>query len=180
MILKDEKVRLLTPGELNIELEVEENGETYLENSLKKARAFHQASGLPVLADDSGLEVDWLGGQPGIHSRRFLPNPDASSHERCLYLLSRLKDYPKPWKAHFNCVAVLYLTEERWKSSCGQIYGEISEAFSGNQGFGFDPIFFIPELKQTMAELLPNQKNQISHRALALLNFTELFEWLQS
>lgn len=186
-ILEDRpfEVELLSPKELGIDIDIEESGNSYLENALIKARAFAKASGLPVLADDSGLEVDLLDGQPGIHSHRFLPNPNASSHERCLHLLSCLDGKPKPWKAHFTSVAVLYapgiLSDDRKEDyiyNQGQIFGEITDTIRGEHGFGYDPIFWIPELKKTMAELDTKTKNQISHRALAIGKFTELTKWI--
>ena len=179
------EVELLSPKDLGIDIDIEESGNSYLENALVKARAFAKASGLPVLADDSGLEVDLLDGQPGIHSHRFLPNPNASSHERCLHLLSCLAGKPKPWKAHFTSVAVLYIVGGSWYTkkniythNQGQIFGEITDTIRGEHGFGYDPIFWIPELKKTMAELDSKTKNQISHRALAIGKFTELTKWI--
>ncbi len=181
------EVELLSPKELGIDIDIEESGNSYLENALIKAKAFSKASGLPVLADDSGLEVDLLDGQPGIHSHRFLPDPNAGSHERCLHLLSHLEGKPKPWKAHFTSVAVLYgpgvpciNIKEDYTYSQGQVFGEIIESLRGEHGFGYDPVFWIPELKKTMAELDPDTKNQISHRALAIRNFSDLMNWLNS
>lgn len=186
-ILEDRpfEVELLSPKELGIDIEIEESGNSYLENALIKARDFAKASGLPVLADDSGLEVDLLDGQPGIHSHRFLPDPNASSHERCIHLLSCLAGKPKPWKAHFTSVAVLYapgfLSDDRKEDyfyNQGQIFGEITDTIRGEHGFGYDPIFWIPEFQKTMAELDTKTKNQISHRALAIGKFTELTKWI--
>lgn len=176
-ILAHLPLKLIMPNELGIEIDVPEVGANYYENALIKAKAFHQASNLPVLADDSGLEVTALDFQPGIHSHRFSPDPQASDHDRCLYLLSRLAQFPKPWKASFNCVAVFYRSTEVVESFQGVIKGEIIEDFRGENGFGYDPIVWIKEQNQTMAELDPEVKNQISHRARAFSNLTTLFEW---
>ena len=101
---------LLTPVDVGLALEVPEDGLTYAENAIKKAVAFSQASGLIALGDDSGLEVDALNGQPGLHSHRFSPNPDATDADRRKYLLEKLREAPLPWSAHFHAtVAVVYL-----------------------------------------------------------------------
>ncbi len=176
-ILSKQNLRLIRPVDLGITLDVSETGNSYLENSLIKAEAFHQVSGLPVLADDSGLEVELLGGAPGIHSHRFAPQPGANDRDRCLYLLEKLQGKPKPWFACFNCVAVFYQSPAEWSYFHGKVVGEVIEELKGDDGFGYDPIFFMPEYQKTMAELGTAIKNQISHRANALNNLTTLYKW---
>lgn len=176
-ILSGLPLRMIKPGDLGIRLEVAETGSSYLENSLIKAEAFHRASGLTVLADDSGLEVELLNGAPGIHSRRFNPQPGANDRDRCLYLIKKLEGMPKPWLARFNCVAVFYQNPTTWTHYHGTVDGEIIEEFRGEEGFGYDPVFFIPPYNKTMAELGTAIKNTISHRANALKNLTALHQW---
>jgi len=177
VILAHLPIKLIKPSDLGLSLNPPETGTTYYENALIKAEAFHEASGLPVLADDSGLEVDALGGEPGLHSHRFSPKPGAIDFDRCLYLLSKLENKPKPWLAAFHCHAVLYVRPDLVGDSHGSIPGEIHDEFRGNYGFGYDPIFWIPEERKTMAELDSMRKNQISHRARAFSNFDLLNLW---
>ena len=161
---------LLTPADLGLSLEVPEDGLTYAENASRKATAFSQASGLLALGDDSGLEVDALGGQPGLHSHRFCPMPCATDADRRNYLLEKLQEAPRPWTAHFrSTVAVVLPSGEAYLTS-GQCDGEIIPEERGSNGFGYDPIFFIPGIGRTIAELEMDQKNRLSHRALAIQN----------
>jgi len=176
-ILAHLPIRLIKPVELGLILNPLEDGSTYYENALLKARAFHEASGIPVLADDSGLEVEALGGGPGLHSHRFSPKPGATDHDRCLYLLSKLENKPKPWLAAFHCHAVFYLSPDLFGDNHGSISGEIIGEFHGSNGFGYDPIFWIPQESKTMAELDSKRKNQISHRTNAFSNFEFLQRW---
>jgi XTP/dITP diphosphohydrolase len=161
---------LLTPADLGLVLEVAEDGQTYAENAGKKATAFAQASGMIALGDDSGLEVDALGGQPGLHSHRFCPTPNATDADRRYYLLERLGDKPRPWTAHFRATVAIALPSGEVKLAAGQCEGEIIPDERGTNGFGYDPIFFIPRLGHTMAELEMNEKNRLSHRARAIQN----------
>jgi XTP/dITP diphosphohydrolase len=167
-LLDDIELHLVTPDQLGLTLEVEENGETYEENASLKARAFAQASKLTTMADDSGLEVDVLGGQPGIRSARFSPKPHASDADRRAYLLELLKPYPRPWRAHFHCTVAIATPSGRVYYAQGNCPGEIIPDERGNNGFGYDPIFMLPELGLTMAELSMEAKNQTSHRARAI------------
>jgi XTP/dITP diphosphohydrolase len=121
-----------------------------------------------TLADDSGLEVDVLGGLPGVRSARFSPLPNASDTDRRRYLLEKLSGAPRPWTAHFHCTVALALPDGRLRFTHGQCYGEIIPQERGQNGFGYDPLFLFPELGLTMAELPLDQKNRISHRALAV------------
>jgi XTP/dITP diphosphohydrolase len=161
-------IELVIPRMLGIFQEVEETGSTYEENALLKAEAFAQASGLITLADDSGLEVDILGGQPGIRSARFSPLHGASDADRRTYLLSLLHGQPRPWKAHFHCTVALAVPGEKTYFAQGNCPGEIISVERGSNGFGYDPIFLLPELGLTMAELSMEEKNQHSHRARAI------------
>lgn len=157
-----------TPGELHINLEVEETGATYAENALLKAQAYCLASGMVVLADDTGLEVDTLDGAPGLHSARFSFIPGATDADRRAKLLTLLKDRPKPWTAAFQCVVALALPGEPVNLFEGTVSGEIIEEERGEHGFGYDRIFYIPDAGKTMAELDLEEKNSFSHRALAV------------
>jgi len=108
-------------------------------------------------------------GAPGIHSHRFLPDPNATSHDRCLYLLERLQDIPRPWSAAFHCEVVLLTRQGAVFTSHGICTGQIIPEFRGENGFGYDPIFLVDGTDQTMAELDPDRKNQLSHRGKAAL-----------
>ncbi len=162
-------VILQTPDELGLFNDVEESGNTYFENARLKAEAYWQDGEFQVLADDSGLEVEALNGAPGIHSHRFLPDPNATSHDRCLYLLQRLQDFPRPWRAAFHCEVVVLTYQGAILTSHGVCKGEIIPKFRGENGFGYDPIFLVDGTNQTMAELDPDTKNILSHRGKAVL-----------
>ena len=164
---------LVTPAHIGLTLKVEEDGDTYAENAARKAVAFAQASGLLTLADDSGLEVDALGGLPGIHSARFAPQPGATDADRRAYLLERLQRMPHPWTAHFHCTVALAQPEgQAWENKIqfaeGICPGEVISEERGQNGFGYDPVFLLPELGLTMAELTMEEKNRLSHRARAI------------
>lgn len=159
---------VVTPRQMGILLSVAETGSTYEENASLKARAFARASGLVVLADDSGLEVDVLGGLPGIRSARFSPLPKATDADRRAYLLNLLKDHPRPWTAHFHCTVAIATPEEEIYFAQGDCPGEIIPFERGTNGFGYDPIFLIHEAGLTMAELSMRKKNLLSHRARAI------------
>ena len=167
-ILAPLPLKLITPKDLGLTLSIPEDGQSYFENAYKKAAAFAQASGLPTLADDSGLEVEVLGGAPGVHSHRYLANPSATDEQRCRALLNQLSAYLRPWKAAFHCEVVLCDANELVLRSHGICPGEIIPEFRGENGFGYDPIFLVEGTSQTMAELTDEQKNRISHRAKAL------------
>ncbi|RJP51146.1 MAG: RdgB/HAM1 family non-canonical purine NTP pyrophosphatase [Anaerolineaceae bacterium] len=169
-LLKDTGIQLLTPAEIGLSLAVEEDGETYAENSSRKAIAFAQASGLISLADDSGLEVDALDGAPGLYSARYSPKPAANDADRREFLLQNLYDRPRPWKAHFHAAIAIAKSSGEVELAEGKCFGEIIPMERGSGGFGYDPIFFLPELNKTMAELDMGEKNRISHRALAVMN----------
>jgi len=169
-LLKGTDFELVTPADINLNLEVEEDGTTYAENAAKKARAFAHASGLISLADDSGLEVDALDGAPGLYSARYHPKPSANDADRRAYMIENLKDKPRPWTAHFHATIAIAPPDQDVYIVEGNCYGEIIPEERGHNGFGYDPIFFFPELNQTMAELEMEEKNRLSHRAKAVIN----------
>ncbi len=171
-LLGDLPVELLLPADLGIRLQVEETGSTYAENAALKARAYAAASGLVTLADDSGLEVDALDGAPGLHSARFSPLPGASDADRRALLLERLRESgrPQPWTARFRCAVAVAKPVMPPELAYGSVEGEILPEERGENGFGYDPLFFMPEQGKTMAELPEDQKNRLSHRGRAIEN----------
>jgi XTP/dITP diphosphohydrolase len=173
-ILSDPNVTLLTPNDLGLVLEIVEDGQTYAENAAKKALTYAQASGILTLGDDSGLEVEALGGAPGIYSARYSPKAGANDADRRAYLLQNLAGKPRPWKARFYATVAIALPEGNVHLANGECPGEIIPEERGNNGFGYDPIFLLPELGRTMAELDEDHKNRISHRARALQNIRPL------
>ena len=169
-LLKDTGIVIVTPADINLNLEVEEDGTTYAENATRKAIAFAHASGLVSLADDSGLEVDALNGEPGLYSKRYSPKPNASDTDRRAYMVEKLKDKPHPWTAHFHATIAIATPDKDVHVVEGNCYGEIIPEGCGTGGFGYDPIFLLPELGRTMAELEMEEKNRLSHRARAVMN----------
>lgn len=167
-LLRMSGAELLTPLQIGLDLEIDESGNTYLENAIKKARAFAKESNLICLADDSGLEVEALDGAPGIYSARFSPKIGANDKDRRVYLLDQLQKHSKPWLAKFHCTVVLSAPDGEIHSADGSCYGEIIPEERGSSGFGYDPIFLVSGLGKTMAELSMAEKNQISHRARAI------------
>lgn len=162
------KIRLLTPKEIGLKLEITEDGSTYSENAALKAGAYAEASGLATLADDSGLEVNVLGDAPGLHSARYLPQAGATDADRRAYLLSQLQVYPRPWEARFRCCVAVALPGAKIRTFEGICPGEIIPEERGTNGFGYDPIFLLPGTGRTMAELNMVEKNRLSHRARAV------------
>ena len=185
-LLKDAGLELITPAQINLDLDVIEDGHTYAENATKKAVAFAQASGLVSLADDSGLEVDALNGAPGLYSARYgsdlaLPPFSASQKmgeagkgqlsdkDRRDYLIKNLKDKPRPWTARFHATIAVAIPNGETHLTEGFCEGEIIPQERGVGGFGYDPIFLLSELGKTMAELNMDEKNRLSHRARAVM-----------
>ena len=165
--------------ELGITLDPEETGTTFEENSFLKADAVMKASGLPVLADDSGLMVDALDGAPGVYSARY--GHKASDKERTAYLLENMKDVPEERRgAKFVCVITCLFPDGRKIVARGECPGVIARAPHGENGFGYDPVFYLPELGMTYAELPSEQKNAISHRARALQDFCRKYQEVQN
>jgi XTP/dITP diphosphohydrolase len=161
-------MRIHTPASLGISLEIEESGKTYQENAHIKALAFSRASGLPVLADDTGLEVAALDGLPGLHSHRFSPDPSATDADRRQLLIAKLGDKPQPWSARFVCTAAFVLPGGQVFLTSGECTGRIIPEERGETGFGYDRIFLMASLGKTMAELSLEEKNHLSHRARAV------------
>ena len=162
-------------SEYGLDIEVEETGTTFEENSLLKAEAVMKASGMPVLADDSGLMVDALDGAPGVYSARYgHKNSDA---ERTAYLLENMKDVPDDARtAKFVCAITCLWPDGRKIAARGECPGRILHEVHGRNGFGYDPVFYVPEKGKTFAELSPEEKNAISHRARALQEFCRLYK----
>lgn len=158
---------LVTPAEQGVTTVVEESGKSLEENASLKATLLAKESGLLTLADDSGLEVDALDGAPGVHSARYA-GAGASDRERVDYLLARLQDVPREKRsARFRCVIAIAEPSGQVVLCSGECRGIIALEPKGKHGFGYDPVFYLPELGRTMAELTPEIKNNISHRAKA-------------
>lgn len=163
-------LKLVTPKELGISCEPEENGSTFEENSMIKARAFFQLSGLPTVADDSGLCVDALQGEPGIFSARY--GGFDSDKERLDFLLSNMKDKTDR-KAHFACAIACVLPDGKEFTVRENVYGKLVSQPQGSGGFGYDPVFVPDGFDKTFSQMPEDQKNAISHRALALKAFSQ-------
>ena len=169
---------LATPRDLGLHLEVEEGGGGYAENARIKADAFAKASGLLALADDSGIEVDALGCAPGPLSARF-GGDDISDAQRVALLLERLKGVPPERRsARFRCLIAVAWPEGEVSFFEGQCEGRIAEEPRGEGGFGYDPVFLLPERGLTIAELPPEEKNAVSHRGRAARQARALLEGL--
>ena len=176
-ILEPLGIRVVLQSDLGLDLEPEETGETFAENALIKAKAVMEASGLPAIADDSGLCVDWLGGAPGVYSARY--GGLSTDPERCALLLQNMRGSTNR-AAHFHSAVVCAFPEGEVLSAQGDCFGAIPFAPMGENGFGYDPIFMVPELRKTFAQLTAEEKNAISHRGRALRAFAaELKNYLE-
>lgn len=157
-----------------IELRIRETGESFRQNAILKARGYAEISGLPTLTDDSGLEVEALGGEPGVRSARYV-GPRVSDEELNRFLLAKLEGIPwEKRKARFQCVAALAKPQGETHITEGHCAGIIALSPAGKYGFGYDPIFYLPEYGLTMAQLKPEAKNRISHRAMAAKKMAKL------
>lgn len=174
-LLGDLNIRIRTLADFSDAPEVVEDGATCEANAIKKAMEIARATGRAAVADDTGLEVDALGGRPGVYAARYA-GEGATYEDNCRKLLHELKGIPPERRtARFLTVAALALPEGDVRIAHGILEGLIAETPVGLQGFGYDPVFFVPELGKTLAELAPAEKNRISHRARA---FTKLREML--
>lgn len=168
MILADTGLEVLSMKEAGIQIDIEENGTTYEENALIKARAVAACTKAIVLADDSGLEVDYLNKEPGVHSARYL-GEDTPYSVKNASLLSRLEGVPEEERsARFVCAIAAVLPDGRELTTRATIEGRIAHEERGSHGFGYDPILYVPQLGKTTAELTEEEKNRVSHRGKAL------------
>ncbi len=165
-------MELVLQSELGVDIDVEENGTTFEENSLIKAKAVMEATGLPALADDSGIAVDALNGEPGIYSARYGFDESLDDWGRLELLLKNTEHVPDGQRqAQFICVITMVTPEGETIQARGEIHGELLREARGENGFGYDPIFYYPPLGKSTAELSPEEKNKVSHRANALQEF---------
>lgn len=167
-ILKDLDAEVLTMKEAGIDIDVDENGTTYEENALIKARAVMEASGCLTLADDSGLEIDYLGKEPGIHSARYMGH-DTSYDIKNQSFLDKLEGVPDEKRtARFVCAIAAVFPDGKEEVVRATMEGRIAHEIAGGNGFGYDPVFYLPERGCTSAEISSEEKNEISHRGKAL------------
>ncbi len=160
-------LRLLTPGETGVELDVEETGSTFVENARLKASAYHAATGLRTMGEDSGIEIDALHGEPGVYSARYHGLPDGPIKNA--HILELLANVPSVRRGcRYVCSIVLIDSDGSEHVFEGECRGEITREPAGDGGFGYDPIFLIPRVKRTMAELSAEEKNRVSHRGRAV------------
>ncbi|MBE6917004.1 MAG: RdgB/HAM1 family non-canonical purine NTP pyrophosphatase [Ruminococcaceae bacterium] len=160
---------LVLQSELGIDIDVEETGTTFEENSLLKARAVMEATGLPALADDSGIAVDALNGEPGVYSARYGFDETLDDWGRLLLLLKNTEHVPDGQRqAQFVCVITMITPDEKVIQARGEIHGELLREARGENGFGYDPIFYYPPYGKTTAEMESEEKNAVSHRGNAL------------
>ena len=165
---------LVLESELGVDIDVEETGSTFEENSFLKADAVMKATGLPALADDSGICVEALHGEPGIYSARYGFDESLDDWGRLRLLLKNMEQGPDGQRqAKFVCVITMVTPGGQVIQARGEIHGELLREARGENGFGYDPIFYYPPLGKTTAEMSPEDKNQVSHRANALRIFYE-------
>jgi XTP/dITP diphosphohydrolase len=173
-ILAEFNIDIITRDELGINMNVEETGTTLLENATIKAKAICKLSNMPSIADDSGLMVDALGGEPGVYSSSY-GGEGLNTIEHCAYLLDVMEGR-KERTATFTCTIVCAFPDGKILMATGECHGEIVIKPRGSGGFGYDSVFLPRGMKKTMAELSPDEKNAISHRKLALVKFSELLK----
>ena len=168
-ILSSLGVDVISPGDLGIDIEVEETGSTFAENAMLKAEAICEAAKLPAIADDSGLCVDALNGGPGVYSARY-GGEGLDDRGRTALLLENMRGQTTR-AAHFTCAIACVFPNGDTLSAEGRCDGTIAFAPMGEGGFGYDPVFFVPELAKTFSQLMAEEKNEISHRGRALRLF---------
>jgi len=165
-------MELVLQSELGVDIDVEETGTTFEENSFIKAEAVMKATGLPALADDSGIAVDALNGEPGIYSARYGFDESLDDWGRLLLLLKNTEHVPDGQRqAQFVCVITMVTPEGKTIQARGEIHGELLREARGENGFGYDPIFYYPPFGKSTAEMDPEEKNAVSHRGNALRVF---------
>ncbi len=165
-------IDLVLQSELGVDIDVEETGTTFEENSFLKAEAVMKATGLPALADDSGIAVDALNGEPGVYSARYGFDDSLDDWGRLLLLLKNTEHVPDGQRqAQFVCVITMVTPDGKTIQARGEVHGELLREPKGENGFGYDPIFYYPPAGKSTAELSPEEKNEISHRANALKLF---------
>ena len=167
-LLRPLEITLVSLNDLLIEEEIEETGKTFAENAIVKAERYGELGGLPTIADDSGIEVDALGGAPGIYSARY-GGEGFTDLDRNNLLLKNVKKIPDSrLTARFRCVVALWVPGNKTVTFEGKIEGMIRRFPSGNNGFGYDPIFFYKPMKKTLADITSEEKEKISHRGYAV------------
>ncbi len=179
-LLKDQDVEIKDLNDFGPIPEIEEDGSSFDENAYKKASFVSRILGYPAMADDSGLVVEALGGEPGIHSARYAGN-NATDKENCEKLIKKLKGI-KNRKAAFECVISIAVPTGAALTYEGRCEGIIIDEPAGENGFGYDPFFYYPDLKKTFAEISMEEKNKISHRGKALMEvkdeFDKILQWI--
>lgn len=168
MMVQDMGIEIVPLSETAFQGEIEETGTTFEENAVIKAMQVAKTLGIPALADDSGLEIDYLNKEPGIYSARYMGHdtPYAIKNQK---ILDKLKDVPEEKRtARFVCAMALVLPDGTTRTTQATMEGRIGYEIKGENGFGYDPIFYLPELGKSSAEISPEQKNRISHRGKAL------------
>ncbi len=167
-------MELVLESQLGVDIDVEETGSTFEENSYLKAEAVMKATGLPALADDSGIAVDALNGEPGIYSARYGFDDSLDDWGRLQLLLKNTEQVPDDQRqAKFVCVITLVTPQGQTIQARGEVHGTLLRAPAGENGFGYDPIFYYPPLGKSLAQVTAEEKNQVSHRANALKVFYE-------
>lgn len=175
-ILADMRVKVLSMKEIGIDIPIEENGSSFEENAVIKAKAVSEVCGEIVLADDSGLEIDYLNKEPGIYSARYM-GEDTPYSVKNANLIERLSGVPDEERtARFVCAIAAVFPDGEVITTHGTVEGRIDYQEKGSNGFGYDPIFYIPELGKTTAELSDGEKNSVSHRGKALGRMKEELE----
>ena len=165
-------IELVMESDLGVHIAVAETGTTFEQNSFLKANAVMQATGLPALADDSGIAVDALNGEPGVYSARYGFDESLDDWGRLQLLLKNTEQVPDGQRqAQFVCVITLVMPDGQTIQARGEVHGELLRAPAGEGGFGYDPIFYYPPYGKSLAEVTPEEKNQVSHRAKALQAF---------
>jgi XTP/dITP diphosphohydrolase len=167
-LLKELSAEIVTPADLGLDIQVDETGDSYNANAILKAETFSAASRLVTIADDTGLEVDALGGRPGLHSARYVDEPGATDADRRAKLLRELAASPQPWTAHFHCSVAVEGPGLETRVFEGNAYGYIQPEERGQFGFGYDCLMVLDGAGKTLAEMQMEDKNQYSHRAKAV------------